>query len=315
MSDLPPLRSLEAFRAVMRHGAFASAAASLGLTASAISHRISDLEAFLGIRLFERRNRAVVPTDAAHRYNEALRESLDRLAAATRAVAQSRYSDVLSIHASPTFGTQWLMPRLKTFIAKHPEIDVRLSSSHEAVSLQDGLFDAGIQYGRAIPAGCEGLTLAREAIVPLCAPDFRSMADLRSIPDLARTMLLHSVRNLVQWDAWLSEQGALDAMPVRGMHFDRSFMAIAAAVDGLGVCLESTLMAEREITSGRLIMPFGHKMIWANGHKLVWRKQDGERQHLGIPRARHDVRGCHDGEHAERWPDDGEVDLRNGSGC
>jgi LysR family transcriptional regulator, glycine cleavage system transcriptional activator len=75
----------------------------------------------------------------------------------------------------------------------------------------------------------------------------------------------------VQWERWLATHAPGVSLSPRGMHFDRSFLAIAAAVDGLGICLESTHMAERELASGRLVMPFGPLAIRAIGHRIVWR--------------------------------------------
>lgn len=277
------MRSLEAFLAVIRHGGFAPAAEALSLTPSAISHRIRDLETHLGVRLFERRNRTVVPTDVALRYHEAMSEGIERIAAATRVIAERRGGEVLSLHCSPTFAAQWLMPRLKDFIRLHPELDVRLASTPDAVTLQEGLFDLDIQYARPVPPGCDSVALATEFIVPLCAPDLAGR--LREIADLSRQHLLHSVRNLVQWDRWFSEQGQTRLLPSRGMHFDRSFMAIAGAVDGLGVCLESTLMAQREIASGRLVQPFGRRGVRVIGHRLVWNARWGQHRKMAAFRA------------------------------
>ncbi|MCZ8258826.1 MAG: LysR substrate-binding domain-containing protein [Beijerinckiaceae bacterium] len=272
MSALPPLRSLEAFRAVMRQGSFTQAAESLGLTTAAISHRIRELERVLGAPLFERRNRSVFATDAAHRYHEALQEGFQRLEAATRIVSQPANAQILALHCSPSFAAQWLMPRLKRFISAHPDIVVRLSSTPDAGPFRDDVYDLDLQYGRPVPEGCDSLLVAEESIVPLCAPDY-----LRPGPWNPRTMqfepmtLLHSVRNVVQWQSWLDEHAPGKPVPARNMHFDRSFMAIAAATDGLGICLESTLIAEAELASGRLVMPFGARDIKASGHRLVWR--------------------------------------------
>jgi LysR family glycine cleavage system transcriptional activator len=283
MAALPPLRSLEAFRAVIRHGGFAAAAESLSLTPSAVSHRIRDLEAHLGVALFERRNRMAAPTAAALRYDEALSQGFERIAAATRAIAEARGAEVLSLHCSPTFAAQWLMPRLKDFITAHPDLDVRLASTPDAASLQDGVFDVDIQYARPVPPGCDSIALATELVVPLCAPDIA--ATIGAPADLRRHQLLHSVRNLVQWDRWFDEQGQPAALPARGMHFDRSFLAIAAACDGLGVCLESVLMAERELASGRLVTPFGGVGLRVIGHRLIWRAQAGEQRKIRAFRA------------------------------
>lgn len=274
MSGLPPLRSLEAFRAVMRQGSFAAAAETLGLTAAAVSHRIRELERVLGSPLFERRNRAVFATDAAHRYHEALQDGFQRLEAATRVVSQPADAEILTLHCAPSFAAQWLMPRLKRFITAHPEFVVRLSSTPDAGPFRDDVYDVDIQYGRPVPEGCASLLLAEESIVPLCAPDYMRPGPWNPrITDFRRMTLLHSVRNVVQWHNWMDEHASGRPMPSRNMHFDRSFMAVAAATDGLGICLESTLIAAAELASGRLVMPFGMRDIKAHGHRLVWRKR------------------------------------------
>lgn len=274
MSALPPLRSLEAFRAVMRQGSFTAAAEALGLTPAAVSHRIRELERVLGSPLFERRNRAVFATDAARRYHEALQEGFQRLEAATRIVSQPADTEILTLHCAPSFAAQWLMPRLKRFITAHPDIVVRLSSTPDAGPFRDDVYDLDLQYGRPVPEGCDQLVVAEESIVPLCAPDY-----LRPGPwnprssGLDAITLLHSVRNVVQWQSWLAEYAPGRAPPARNMHFDRSFMAIAAATDGLGICLESTLIAEAELADGRLVMPYGPLDIKVTAHRLVWRKR------------------------------------------
>ena len=272
MSALPPLRALEAFRAVMRHGGFIAAARSLGLTPSAVSHRIRELERVLGSPLFERRNRTVVPTAAAHRYYEALQDGFDRLDAATRLVSQPRGSEILSLHCAPSFAAQWLLPRLKGFISAHPQYIVRLSSTPDAAQYGDEVYDLDIQYSRPVPAGCEAIPLAEEIITPMAAPDYiarnRAAFGAAKLDDLT---LLHSLRNIVQWSAWCAEHTPGHALSQRGMQFDRAFMAIAAASDGLGVCLDSTLIAEQELASGRLIRAFPGRSLAAVGHRLVWR--------------------------------------------
>ena len=281
MKALPSLRGLEAFRAAMRQGGFHAAARALGLTPSAVSHRIRELERVLGAPLFERRNRRVVPTDAAHRYFEALQEGFDRLDAATRAVAQPSGAEILAIHAAPSLAAQWLLPRLKGFIAAHPEIVVRLSSTPDAVRFGDDVYDIDLQYARPVPFGCDSLAFPEETVLPLCAPDFAGPDGRppRRGADLAEATLLHSTRNLVQWPEWFAEFAPALPLPPRAMQFDRSFMAIAAAADGLGVALESRLLAERELRSGRLITPLGEGGLTLVAHRAVWaRRSRGARK-------------------------------------
>jgi LysR family glycine cleavage system transcriptional activator len=183
-------------------------------------------------------------------------------------------AEILALHCSPSFAAQWLMPRLKRFIALHPEIVVRLSSTPDAASLGDEVHDLDIQYARPVPEGCDALVLKEEFIAPLCAPDYMNGTDIRpATAGFENFTLLHSVRNVVQWQDWFAEFAPEKPVSARNMHFDRSFMAIAAAVDGLGLCLESTLIAERELAEGRLVMPFGARGLKAGAHRLVWRRR------------------------------------------
>ena len=256
----------------MRHGGFVQASRVLGLTASAVSHRIRELERVLGCALFDRRNRSAIPTLAARRYFDALQDGFERMEAATRTVSDASRAEVLSIHCAPSFAAQWLMPRLKRFIAAHPEYIVRLSSTPDSAQFADESFDIDIQYARPVPAGMESLVLAEESIVPLCAPDYRTACgEPLTLATLKDVTLLHSVRNVVQWPDWFQKYAPGVALPIRAMQFDRSFMAIGAASDGLGLCLESTLIAQEEIRNGRLILPFGQRSLAAAGHRLVWR--------------------------------------------
>jgi LysR family glycine cleavage system transcriptional activator len=94
---------------------------------------------------------------------------------------------------------------------------------------------------------------------------------IRTPADLKKHVLIHSEVNLYRWRHWAEDKGVeLDIE--RGPRFDRSFMAISTAVDGLGVCLESRLLVQRELESGRLVMPFGATGPRIKCHSLVYRR-------------------------------------------
>jgi LysR family transcriptional regulator, glycine cleavage system transcriptional activator len=94
----------------------------------------------------------------------------------------------------------------------------------------------------------------------LCAPGrARGRQAIRKPADLQRRPLIHSEVNLYGWRDWLREHPGVALDLERGPRFDRSFMAISAAVDGLGVALESALLVERELDAGRLVLPFGRE--------------------------------------------------------
>ncbi|TVO63623.1 transcriptional regulator GcvA [Denitromonas ohlonensis] len=254
------LKAVQAFEAAARFESFALAADDLFVTPSAISHQVKLLEELVGVRLFHRVHRAVVLTDAGRKYAEEISAAFARIDAATRNVVGAEKSDVLAIHCTPSFATQWLMPRLARYSALQPDVDVRLNASVSPVDLMQEEFDVDIRYGmrQLQPAGTLVLPLPRETIVPLCAPGLiTAERPLDAMEDLSHHMLIHSVRCLVTWRDWMRQHRKVKLDISRGLRFDRSFMSISAAVDGLGVCLDSLLLVERELESGRLIAPFG----------------------------------------------------------
>ncbi len=263
-----PLKAVQAFEAAARHASFALAAEELLVTPSAISHQVKLLEDLVGLRLFHRVHRAVVLTDAGRRYAEEITAAFARIDTATRNIGRTEKSDILTVHSTPSFATQWLMPRLARFSSLNPDIDVRLNASTQPVDLTTEAVDVDIRYGtRLQPAGTLVLPFPTESIVPLCAP---ALADgqhpIRTPDDLRHHTLIHSEVCLVGWRDWWRQNRKVRLEITRGPRFDRSFMAISAAVDGLGVCLESLLLVQRELETGRLVAPFGLEGLKVQGY-------------------------------------------------
>ena len=270
MLRLPSFSALRVFEAAVRLGSFAAAAEELRLTPTAISHQVRNLERYLGVHLFHRIGRGVIPTDAGRRYFESLHAAFKDISAATSGIIDSGKSDTLAVHCAPSFATLWLTPRLWQFVSENPEIDVRVSASPDVANLLDEEFDIDIQYGKRPEPGREAFVLAEESIVPMCAPGVaRGVNPVKTIEDLKRHTLIHSDGCLVHWADWLKRYPGAELDLSHGPHFDRSFMSIAAAVDGIGVCLESTFLGQREIEAGRLVLPFGEEGPTIAEHRMV----------------------------------------------
>ncbi len=280
MGDLPPLQWLATFRAVMEAGSFVGAGALLNLTPSAISHQMRALESNLGRPLFIRRNRTVVPTEDAILYAESIRESFARLVTATHRVAAGQGMRRLPIHCSPSFATLWLAPRLRSFMAQHPGIDISLFASHEPSRLADDGILLDIQYGRPVPEHCVFIPLVNETILPMISPGFALEHNLSdhgfSDPEgvVASVPLIHSLRCIVSWEQWAARYTPAALLNPRGLQFDRAHLALAAAADGLGLVLESTFQAQDFLRDGRLIMAFGEMGLPLVAHRIVYRRQD-----------------------------------------
>jgi LysR family transcriptional regulator, glycine cleavage system transcriptional activator len=271
MHNRATLKSIQAFEAAARLSSFALAAEELFVTPSAVSHQIKLLEDQLGVRLFHRVHRAVILTDTGRQYAEEVGAAFARIDKATRDIGRMEKSDILTVHATPSIATQWLMPRLARFSARHPDIDVRLNASSAPVDLIKESVDIDIRYGarRLQPAGTLVLDLPLETIVPLCSPRLvKSEHPIRTVADLRHHTLIHSEGCLVGWRDWMRLHRKIVLDITRGPRFDRSFMAISAAADGMGVCLESLLLVQRELESGTLVAPLGFDGLKVNGYTL-----------------------------------------------
>jgi LysR family transcriptional regulator, glycine cleavage system transcriptional activator len=271
MHNRATLKSIQAFEAAARLSSFALAAEELFVTPSAVSHQIKLLEDQLGVRLFHRVHRAVILTDTGRQYAEEVGAAFARIDKATRDIGRMEKSDILTVHATPSIATQWLMPRLARFSARHPDIDVRLNASSAPVDLIKESVDIDIRYGarRLQPAGTLVLDLPLETIVPLCSPRLvKSEHPIRTVADLRHHTLIHSEGCLVGWRDWMRLHRKVVLDITRGPRFDRSFMAISAAADGMGVCLESLLLVQRELEAGTLVAPLGLDGLKVNGYTL-----------------------------------------------
>lgn len=272
MRRLPPLKSIQAFEAAARLGSFMRAADEMHITPSAVSHRIRELERELGLQLFHRIHRSIVITDAGRRYAEEISEAFGRMEAATIAASRGGKSDLLTVHVVPSFAALWLMPRMARFSASNPDIDLRVNASTDLVDLADGVVDFDIRYGHVLQeAGVTVEKLPTEAIVALCSPRLaQGRAGIRKPRDLSHHMLIHGENNLYRWRDWQRDHPDVELNLQRGPRFDRTFMSINAAIDGLGVCLESLMLAQRELDSGRLVLPFGTEGPRLHCHSLVY---------------------------------------------
>lgn len=261
MLNAVPLSMLRAFEAAGRTGSFRAAAAELRLTPSAVSHAIRKLEDQLGVRLFQRQGRTVEMTTEGQTLMRHVGEAFDTLRRGMEAVS-TRAPLLLRLHVAPSFATQWLAPRLQDFLTANPNVEVRIAASTEYANFNEDLFDADIVYAAAATArvmpGLVRISLGEETVVPLCAPALATR--IRRPADLLRETLIHSDNKMLRWPDWFAANRLSTPTP-HGLRFDRSFLAISMAADGLGVALESTRLAEREIASGRLVAPLSGRSV------------------------------------------------------
>lgn len=257
MRRLPPLRALLAFETTARHLSLTRAADELNLSASAVSHQLRTLEDYLGMRLLHRSTRSVSLTDAGYSYLLQITGGLDRIAIATDEAIDAGYTDVLTVQCPPSFAPAWLMPRLGRFIARHPAIDLRIRATPDPVDLLRSSVDLEIRYGLGEVSGLVARPLLQESIEPLVSPEWLpALSGVDPHIGLGRIPLIHSERSPLSWSKWLRAQQMVGPKVSRGLRFDRAYLSIQAARAGLGIALESTVFAARELDDGSLVKAF-----------------------------------------------------------
>lgn len=265
------IKAVQAFEAAARLGSFALAADELAVTPSAVSHQIRLLEEQLGILLFHRVHRSVILTDIGREYAAEVIAAFARLESATTTAASASGTTALTIHSTPSIATQWLMKRLPIYGEQHPEVDLRLQASVSRVDLGQGTVDVDIRYNPGPPpAGAVIIPFPDDVVVPMCSPRLANgLKPIRTVEDLAGHTLIHGEINILSWRDWSRRNRRARLDLDRGPRFDRSFMAIRAAADGLGVCLDSMLLAEQELRSGQLIVVLPQTAMAARGHAFI----------------------------------------------
>lgn len=270
MSQLPPIAALQAFEAVARRRSFAMAAAELHLTASAVSHQLSRLEAQLGVRLLERSAHGVRLTTAGEQYLSRVSGALNAIATATDDLRQG-VANSLYVHCSPSLATLWLMPRLASFARAYPDVALNLSAAHIHSDFTQGTVDLDIRYG--VPRWPDLVVepLFEERILPLASPAFMRTHRLRRVDQLLEVPLIQSNVNVVQWSDWFAAYSDRRPPERLSLRFDRAQMAMEAAIQGLGVALESAVLAAGHIREGKLRPVFGlDKCVRVKAHFAVY---------------------------------------------
>ncbi|AHG39682.1 LysR family transcriptional regulator [Pseudomonas syringae CC1557] len=280
--NLPPLKAIQAFEQTARFGNLARAAELLGLTPSAISHQLANLEAMIGRQLFVRGARGVTLTPVGEQYLKDISGLLHNLEVATERATSDVSLDCLRLHSSPSFGLLWLMPRLEAFRISHPDIQINLSCSYESLHFSRDKIDVDIRHGMPNWPSYEVRTVRNEAFSVLAAPKLLEKRAIRSAADLLGRELILSEATLLKWPEWFAQHGLARPEQPYALSFDRSYMTLEAASHGLGFALESTLLAQKYLASGALVEVAPETLSAAvAAHHLVFPKA-----HSGFPRVR-----------------------------
>ncbi|SOY68727.1 Glycine cleavage system transcriptional activator [Cupriavidus taiwanensis] len=258
MDKLPPLNALRAFEAAARHLSITVAAQELHVTPGAVSRQIRSLEDGLGVQLLHRGHRQISLTRTGEDYYRAVTRAMDDLREATRRLGKRARRKQLKVRAYTTFAMRWLIPRLSSFHAANPGIEVLLTASLDPVDFRKEDIDGAIRLGDGKWSGVNTHRLVSNILVPVCSPGVAAGSPKVKKPaDLQHQTLLHSIARPDDWAHWLKAVRADAQVDARGgMTFQSSAMAYAAAMEGQGFAIAQRFLVAADLEAGRLVAPF-----------------------------------------------------------
>src|SRR5271165_3689402 len=209
-----PLGALRVFEAVATHLSFSEAAESLHVTPAAVSQQIKALESYIQVPLFRRTGRKVEITEEGLELLPAVRAGLDKLESAMHQIKQYGRAGPLQISLLASFLQTWLLPRIRSFRRKCPEIELRFHTSRELVDFSRAAIHVAIRFGRGDYPNLHSEKLLDDWIVPVGTPELiRQYGMIERGTDLRKYPLLEG--DDAPWSIWqqTSEEVAWQIRP------------------------------------------------------------------------------------------------------
>jgi len=274
---VPSMAALQCFEAAARHLSFTRAAEELHLTQSAVSKQVAQLEEMLRHHLFLRIRRRLQLTPAGALYLAEVNKILTQVDMSSRYImSYGEQTEVLKVATQPSFGVRWLIPHLKGFGKRHPNIHLDIRNEMEPFSLLQAKADVVFFYGQGTWPGATCIELFGEEVLPVCAPELLQDRALGDASELSDFVLLQSTTRPEAWHEWFLEQGLHSPNSYHGPRFDTFHMCLSAAQAGCGVALVPSYLAEADLAEGKLVVPWAHRMRSNGAHFLAFSEHAAE---------------------------------------
>jgi len=279
LRQLPPLKSLKGFEATARLGSVRGAAEELNLTHPAISHQIQTLEDSLGVKLFSREGRHIRLTNEGKEYYQFVRQALGILISATEQIRSSISQPSLRVQTYITTSIRWLAPRLPKFKKHYPDIELEVSTYNANWGFDEKHADIAIIYRvDDLPDHLSWQPIFESSVFPVCSPEF--LAELPSSPkpyELSQYPLIsvYTENKYWNWEDWFD---SIDDNPkthntnLKILEVDTLAAALEMAIVGEGIALVNGPFADKDIASGRLVIPVSHQDKGAGEWGIVYHK-------------------------------------------
>jgi LysR family transcriptional regulator, glycine cleavage system transcriptional activator len=274
LSRAPPLRNLRAFCIAARHKSFKAAADELSLTPSAVSHQMKELEDVMGVRLFERKTRALELTTAGHTLHDEMAPLLDMMDRSLAQFSRRNRRRNVRVLLPPFFASELFVPRLESFFALHPGIDIQVDTVDPWPSDHPLSADVSIVLTNTKPEGVKAVRLFPVTLAAVCARDFAASVARLGREVFRETALIVQKARPFAWTHWANEVGLDTPEPRNVIELDTMFSVVRAAERGVGIALVPEILCDAWFHSGALVRLFSLQLETDDSYFLVSRLKD-----------------------------------------
>ncbi len=268
------MNALKGFEAATRRQSVREAAEELCVTHPAVSYQIQLLEADLGVELFAREGRRIVPTPEGELLYPFVRKALTTLIEGAETLRRVRADQPLRVQTYVTPSVRWLARRMPTFSDAHPDVKVMLTTCSSEWDFDESLADVGLVYCETPPdAAFAWLPLFDYRLYPVCAPSLRArLGDRPGARDLLTLPLVSFYSAARDWNDWF-EAAEVSYTPHSRIVVDTLAVALEIALEGRAVALCNGPFAESDLAAGRLVRPVAHELKCPGGWGLICRRE------------------------------------------
>jgi DNA-binding transcriptional LysR family regulator len=249
-SAQPSARALNALSLLATLGSLTEAADRLGVTRSALSHRIAELEKSLGVALVRKSGRRLKLTEDGERLLASMGDALERIEAAVQPFQRDRGQIRLSTVA--TFASHWLIPRVAEFQARHPQIDVAIFTTTRAVDLGREDIDCAIRHGRGAWKGLVSTLLFEETLMPIAAIAVADRVRANPRSSWQGIPLIRARSRFMDWSKWQKADRSFPKRPAKWLTVETRAQALDAALAGGGIALMDMAYIRPHLAAGRV---------------------------------------------------------------
>jgi LysR family glycine cleavage system transcriptional activator len=263
------LRGLRTFCVAARYGSFRTASEELFVTASAVSHQIKSLEEELGEPLFEGSSRSRSLTETGKSLYADVSPLIDQLDTVVAGYKAGAICSSIRISVKPFFASEYFVPRLSEFTAKHPEIDIQVGTSDETAEKHPADADLSIRLFRSPPQDMPANLLFPLRMVPAGSPEFMKKLTVKNKKIVSEFPIIVHETQPKAWAEWSSAAGIQLPENAKITRLDSMIAVVRAAQRGIGAALVPVPVGKLWFDEGSIVRLFKKELVTDLGYYLA----------------------------------------------